>query len=160
MTTTRITASWLYAACLGAMISAVVGGCASTDKSAALLPAPRTIVADIPAPTTFDLEELRSRTFDNGAFRYIDLLYEGSGSKEAVGEFYKNQMPISRWDPLTKHVSQGQTIIEYAKGNERCRITISGGGTFRSTYVHITAWPINKTNQTKTKVSAKNKGNF
>jgi hypothetical protein len=140
MTTTRITAAGLYVACLSGIILMVAGGCAATDKNAALLPTARTIIADIPVPTTFDLEELRSRTFDNGVFRYVDLLYEGSASKEAVTEFYKNQMPITRWDPLTKHVSQGQTIIEYAKGNERCRVTISGGGTFRSTYIHVTAW--------------------
>jgi len=118
MTITRITASWLYAACLGGMVLAVIGGCAPTDTNTTLLSNPRTTVADLPVPTTFELEELRSRTFDNGVFRYVDLLYEGSASKEAVAEFYKNQMPVSRWDPLTKHVSQGQTIIEYAKANE------------------------------------------
>ena len=155
MTTTRITALGLSAACLCGMIFAVVGGCASTDKNAALLPAPRTIVTDIPAPATFNLKELRSRTFDNGTFRYVDLLYKGSKSKEMVEEFYRSQMPISRWDPRTKHVSQGQTIIEYSKGDERCLITIYGGGTFRSTYIHITAWPINKTDQAKKRLNQK-----
>ena len=147
MTTTRITAFGLWAAFFSGMIFTVVGGCAKTDKNSGLLPAPKTIVTDIPAPEAFKLKDLRSRTFDNGTFRYVDLLYKGSENKETVEEFYRSQMPISRWDPLTKHVSQGQTVMEYSKGEERCRITISGGGTFRSTYIHITAWPISKSNQ-------------
>ena len=51
----------------------------------------------------------------------------------------------------------GKSGIEYAKGNERCRVTISGGGTFKSTYIHIAAWPINENKQKKIKISTKKK---
>lgn len=153
MTITRIAALGLFllTVCLGGMLLVLITGSGCSDNNVALSPTPRTTIADLPVPTTFELEELRSRTFDNGAFRYVDLLYKGSASKQVVMDFYKNQMPIARWNRLTKHLSQGQTVIEYAKGNERCRVTISGGGMLRSTYIQITTWPINKANQPKPK---------
>ncbi|MCK5114341.1 MAG: hypothetical protein KAR11_06215, partial [Phycisphaerae bacterium] len=102
MATTRFAVLWLCAACLGGMIFAAVG-CAPSGGDA-LLPAPKTMIADIPVPTSFELEELRSRFFDNGEFRHIDLLYEGSGGMEDISRFYKNQMPITRWEPQARRM--------------------------------------------------------
>lgn len=116
-----------------------VGGCGS--EGADLLNNPRPTVPDVPLPTGFSLEELRSRSWADGDLRFVDHLYEGSADKMAAVRFFETQMPVSHWTAQTKQITQGRATLDFAKNNEKCRITIYDTGFLGSTYIQIAIWP-------------------
>jgi hypothetical protein len=140
--------SWLAAA----VVVAALAGCNTQQASGPggqggvvgpmpeLVPLSRPPIADVPVPLGFHLEEGKSRNFSAAGTRYIDHVFKGSPDKFAVGRFYKRQMPISRWTMVTDMFVQGDIILDFEKEAERCRITVTGGGTLRSTRVKVALW--------------------
>jgi len=140
--------SWLAAA----LVAAALAGCNNQQASGPsgdpgtvgpmpeLVPLNRPPIADIPVPLGFHLEEGKSRNFSAAGARYVDHVFSGSADKFAVGRFYKRQMPISRWTMVTDMFVQGDIMLDFEKESERCRILVTGGGTFRSTKVKVALW--------------------
>lgn len=85
-------------------------------------------IADLPVPYGFDLDEGRSRHWTVGSIRLVDHVYEGSADKFAVARFYRTQMPINRWELVRDVFAQGDIILDFDKGNERCHVVISEEG--------------------------------
>ncbi len=85
-------------------------------------------IADLPVPFGFDLDEGRSRHWTMGSIRLVDHVYEGSGDKFVVARFYRTQMPINRWELVRDVFAQGDIILDFDKGNERCHVVISEDG--------------------------------
>ncbi len=105
-----------------------------------LVPMGRPPIADLPVPIGLDLKENKSRNFAAAGARYVDHVYKGRPDKFAVGRFYKRQMPISRWTLVTDMFVQGAIMLDFEKDTERCRISITEGGLFRSTTVKVAMW--------------------
>lgn len=125
--------------CLFVMI-----GCnnAGTGSSSELQAKPRTHIVDVPVPNGLNLVEKRSRSYKNQTgLRWVDYLYKGNRDKFAVVRFYEKQMSTFHWESQTTQTAQGQTSLDFTKEHERCRITVSGGGAFGPTYVHISITP-------------------
>ena len=135
-------------------LSAALAGCggsstsigAPTDGPSAVGPIPELVamrrppIEDLPVPIGFYLDENKSRNFSAAGARYIDHAFKGRSDKFAVGRFYKQQMPISRWTLVTDMFVQGDIVLDFEKDTERCRITVSEGGPFGSTRVKIAVW--------------------
>jgi len=134
-------------------LSAALAGCGSSG-TAGILPAESGVVGpvpelvamrrppidDLPVPIGFYLDEDKSRNFTAAGARYIDHSLKGRADKFAVGRFYKQQMPISRWTLVTDMFVQGDIMLDFEKDTERCRITVSDGGLFGSTRVEMAVW--------------------
>lgn len=117
-------------------------GCNTTGESGELQARTRTHVSDVPVPNNFDLVEKRSRSYRNQTgLRWVDYLYKGHEDKFNVVKFYEKQMVVFHWNPQTKQTAQGFITLDFTKDHERCRITVSGGGAFASTYVHVSITP-------------------
>jgi hypothetical protein len=85
-------------------------------------------IADLPVPFGFELDEGRSRHSTVGSNRMVDHVYEGSADKFAVARFYRTQMPINRWELVRDFFAQGDIMLDFDKGNERCHVVISEDG--------------------------------
>jgi hypothetical protein len=135
-------------------LSAVLAGCGGSSGSAGVVtdgpnavgPIPELVamrrppIDDLPVPIGFYLDEDKSRNTTVAGARFIDHLYKGRADKFAVGRFYKQQMPISRWTLVTERFSQGEILQDYEKDNGRCRISITEGGLFGYTKAKIGVW--------------------
>jgi hypothetical protein len=135
-------------------LSAVLAGCGGSSESAgvatdgpnAVGPIPELVamrrppIDDLPVPIGFYLDDERSRNTTVAGARLIDHLYKGRADKFAVGRFYKQQMPISRWTLVRDRFAQGEVLQDYEKDTERCQISITDGGLFGSTKVNIGVW--------------------
>lgn len=98
----------------------------------------RTHMPDVPVPVGFKLVDDRSRSYKNNTgLRWVDYLYKGRKNKLDVIAFYEKQMPSYQWTPQLTQSVQGRTALDFTKEHERCRITVFGGGTFGSTYIHV-----------------------
>lgn len=121
---------------------ATLTGCNTGDESDGLKAMKRPHIDDVSVPDGFKLVDKRSRSYSNQAgLRWVDYLYKGREDKFEVLRFYQKRMAPNRWSPQMQQTAQGQTTLDFAKDNERCRITVSGGGTLRATYIHISIAP-------------------
>jgi hypothetical protein len=101
-------------------------GCASMmagnpDKT--LTPANTIRFSDIPVPAGFKAIPQQSYSFENGGIRVAFLKYKGNGTLDQVLSFYKEQMPVSRWNLL--NISEfGRRMLNFERETETCIITI------------------------------------
>lgn len=118
-------------------------GCTTDDGTSLALTASKSKawVADVPVPSQFSLVINRSRHWSDGQLRWVDHLYSGSGSAQALLSFYEKQMPMHRWALQNHELMQGEAILNYVKDQERCRIVIREGGSFEKTYVKVAVTP-------------------
>lgn len=138
MNTSRMNISGLCVFALAILTVFTAAGCG--ENGGGLTAVSNSPVSDVPIPTDFELEELRSRSWTDGSLRFVDHLYSGRGDKFVVGRFYERQMPPSRWTPLTNQLVQGRATLDFVKDQEKCRITIYDGN-WGYTYIHVTIWP-------------------
>jgi hypothetical protein len=101
-------------------------GCASlmsSNPDKALQPAAMLRFSDIPVPGGFNMIAQQSYSFENGGVRVALLKYKGKGTLDQVLNFYKEQMPLSRWNLL--NISEfGQRLLNFERENETCIITM------------------------------------
>ena len=111
--------------------------CQSTGPMVAQAASP---IPDVPMPVGFKMKESNSRSWTSGSLRFVDHLYKGSGGRVQTVEFFEKQMPISGWTSLSKQFTQGRSKLDFAKGREKCRITIYKPGALYPTYVQVAIW--------------------
>lgn len=113
----RIMIVWL--ACVALALTA--GGCGGMSHDLAVQSTPP--IADVPMPQGFALDESVSRNDDAGG-RCVDHTYRGWSDKFAVQRFCKSVMPANQWALAREMFSNGQFLMEFDKGSERCLIII------------------------------------
>ncbi len=101
------------------------GGMGTAGSPTSLARTVRPIIADIPVPSGFRLDEGSSRDVSAAGQRWIDHVYTGSADKFAVREFYLNEMSKYRWILVTKSFIQGQVTLDYRKDAETCRVIVA-----------------------------------
>ncbi len=102
-----------------------------------VLPKARPPIGDVPVPVGFKLDMKRSRNDDTGVARFVDHLYKGRTDRWKVLEFYREQMPVSRWTCVHDGLAQGRHTLEFEKGSERCVVTVRNGSLLHPTYVEV-----------------------
>jgi hypothetical protein len=89
----------------------------------------RTQFDDIPVPRGFRLRSTKNESFSfrHGAIRVGRFAYHGRGNVEDVTGFYQSQMgllPFGWKETGTSRTPEGSRL-EFAKGAEACRITVT-----------------------------------
>ena len=97
-------------------------------------------VPDVPVPLNFKIVENRSIDFGSGSARYVRHVYKGKADKWDVKGFYEKQMPINRWSLVTYINEDGEISLDYEKGNERCRVMVTGGDWLYPVRVTVRLW--------------------
>ncbi|MCP4251041.1 MAG: hypothetical protein GY778_28725 [bacterium] len=125
------------AACLTA---AGCSGAASKGREIRLVASARPYELDLPIPVGFKLEDSASEDHSTGVARlYLRHLYVGGADKYAVRNFYREQMPLSRWSKVSDQNIRGVCTLRFEKGSESCTVEIreSGRGLATRTQVQV-----------------------
>jgi hypothetical protein len=93
--------------------SFLVGGCRDVEKVE--IPnifhqTPERPLADVPVPDRFRYKEQGSYIFDR-SYRVARLRYTGTPHVEEAVEFFKAQMPLSRWKLVRETVGDARTLF-------------------------------------------------
>ncbi len=115
------------AAASSMVVLSLVGGCAAPNGmrgSDTLRPSADPYEADIPVPAGFHLVDRASEDWSSGSIRYLRHRYRGRADKYIVRKFYRRQMPLVRWTPISDHNVQGRIIMRFQRSAESCTITI------------------------------------
>ena len=79
---------------------------------------------DLPVPVGFELRAQSSEDFLTGPLRYLRHEYTGRADKRAVRDFYRRQMPLVRWTPISDSLVAGRYTMRFERGTETCLVTI------------------------------------
>lgn len=82
---------------------------------------------DVPTPAGFKILEGESFAFQNDVTRVALLKYSGSRSADQAVWFYKEQMPMYKWNPINI-IEYERRILNYEKESESCIVTIESRG--------------------------------
>ena len=105
----------------------LVWGCQAPQRresAGPLSPADHAYEPDIPLPEGFALQEQSSEDFLAGSVRYLRHRYAGPADKYAVRRFYRRQMPLVRWTPLSDSQVQGRYTMRFERSGESCTVRI------------------------------------
>lgn len=140
------------------LILLLISGCATTYKDrsydkdssrdATLDVASLLRFDDVPVPTGFKILDSESFAFQNDATRVGLLKYAGSRHVDQVVWFYKEQMPIYKWNPINI-IEYERRILNYEKGSESCIVTIESKG--RKSIITIAISPKSRPMKVETK---------
>ncbi len=105
----------------------LVAGCLGSRGGASpvvLEPSPEPYERDIPLPVGFRLADQSSEDWSNGPIRYLRHRYLGSAEPYAIRTFYREQMPLVRWTPISDRLADGRISMRFEREAEVCTITI------------------------------------
>ena len=125
-------------AVMGVVLMGFVAGCApkaSTeplDSQVAGAPADQaplaghkiTAVPDLPVPAKMKIKKSASYSFEGAGSRDVDYTYEGWVDIRRVHRFYREQMPLNRWQLLTDNDIRGVYWLTFQKNRELCTVII------------------------------------
>lgn len=87
--------------------------------------AAKPVELDLPLPQKFSLVETASEDHTAAGGRvFLQHLYEGAADKNAVREFYRAQMTLSRWSLVSDSNIKGDITMRFEKGDETCTLGI------------------------------------
>ncbi len=110
-----------------ALVLSLMPGCAGAqrgDRSVALVPSREPFVADVPLPEGFRLVERSCEDWSSASIRYVRHRYRGRADKAAVHRFYRKQMPLVRWTPVSGGNVHGRRTLRFERRAESCTVTI------------------------------------
>jgi hypothetical protein len=134
----KITALFVVGILVGVLV-----GCATTSNSyetkeiAALEVASVLKFSDIPIPNGFNLLPSESFAFQNNELRITLLKYIGKGTIDRISSFYKEQMPLYKWD-MINIVEYGSNVMNFQRETEICTITIIPQGSKSQLVISVT----------------------
>ena len=96
--------------------------------------------SDVPVPMDFERSR-DSYAFERGRFRICRLVYEGALDPFRTEDFMRRQMELSGWTPTDRSLDEGEKILCFSKGNERCRIGVRRDARERHTRMTVTIEP-------------------
>ena len=114
------------------------GGCAATvstdplDSQVAGAPADQAPLAghkiraipDLPVPAKMKIKKGESYSYEGAGSRTIDYTYTGRVDIRRVHRFYREQMPLNRWQLLTDNDIRGVYWLTFQKNRELCTVII------------------------------------
>ncbi len=123
---------------MGVVLLSVGGGCAPTvstdplDSQVAGAPADQaplaghkiTAIPDLPVPACMKIKTSVSYSHEGAGSRNVDYTYQGWVDIRRVHRFYREQMPLNRWQMLSDHYTRGVYTMTFQKDREICTVTI------------------------------------
>ena len=107
-------------------------GSKSSDTESAMLDVASVLrFDDVPVPYGFKVLEKESFAFQNDVTRVALLKYVGGKSADQVVLFYKDQMPMYKWNPINI-IEYERRVLNYEKGGESCIVTVEAQGSRKS----------------------------
>jgi hypothetical protein len=82
---------------------------------------------DVPVPSGFKSIEHESFAFQNDVTRVALLKYVGTRNIDQIVAFYKEQMPLYKWNPINI-IEYERRILNFEKESESCIISIEAIG--------------------------------
>ncbi len=122
--------------CIIAVTALFTCGCVQSLESNPhlRLVAGRPLEPDVPIPAGFVMVDQASEDRSTGSSRlYLRHVYEGRADKYAIRNFYRQEMPLSRWTRVSDGNIKGVINMRFEKGSrfengsESCTVTISDG---------------------------------
>ena len=89
-----------------------------------------TAVDDLPVPANMTIKKSLSRSYEGAGTRMIDYTYSGRVDIRRVHRFYRDQMPLYRWQLLTDNYIRGVYTLIFRKDSELCTVIISKDNIF------------------------------
>ena len=83
-----------------------------------------TAVPDLPVPANMKIKKRVSRSFEGAGTRDIDYTYTGWVDIRRVHRFYRDQMPLNRWQMLSDEYGGGVYWLTFQKNREICTVII------------------------------------
>lgn len=122
----------------GLMAAGMASGCRSTDPKP--LPVHRQVfVTDVPMPKGFKLDDDRSTDMTSGRNRSVWHEYKGRANLISIRNFFRDQMPLSRWTLLSDQNAKGDYTLIFEKDGETCIIFFkSTRGGFDKAMIRVT----------------------
>jgi hypothetical protein len=120
-----------------AVVLALVAMMTGCQQPAEIKPQAKPVIADVPWPEGFVYDDIKSQSNMAAGSRTIDHLYKGRLSKYEVLRFYQKHMPPNQWTEVREAQMQGDVLMDFDKGNERCTIIITDGNWMYPTYIKV-----------------------
>ena len=128
----------LILALIGVVLLSVVVGCTPTvstdplEGQVAGAPAEKaplaghkiTAVPDLPVPACMKIKTSLSHSYEGAGTRYVDYTYDGLVDIRRVHRFYREQMPLNRWQMLSDYYDRGVYWLTFQKNRELCTVII------------------------------------
>ena len=125
-------------AVMGVLLIGLGAGCAATvstdplDSQVAGAPADQaplaghkiTAIADLPVPAKMKINKSASYSYEGAGSRDVDYTYSGWVDIRRVHRFYREQMPLNRWQMLGDDYSRGVYWLTFQKNREICTVII------------------------------------
>ena len=125
-------------AVMGVVLIALGAGCTTTastdplDSQVAGAPADQAplaghkirAIADLPVPAKMKIKKSVSYSYEGAGSRMIDYTYTGSVDIRRVHRFYRDQMPLNRWQLLIDNDIRGVYWLTFQKNRELCTVII------------------------------------
>lgn len=122
----------------------LVGGCAPTvstdplEGQVAGAPAEKaplaghkiTAVPDLPVPACMKIKTSLSHSYEGAGTRYVDYTYDGLVDIRRVHRFYREQMPLNRWQMISDEYARGVHTMTFRKNKEIGTVIISKTSVF------------------------------
>ena len=81
-------------------------------------------IADLPVPAKMKIRKSVSDSYEGAGTRYVDYTYEGWVDIRRVHRFYRDQMPLNRWQMLSDEYHRGVYWLTFQKNRETCTVII------------------------------------
>lgn len=83
-----------------------------------------TAVSDLPVPADMKIKKSASQSYEGAGTRMVDYTYHGVTDINRVHRFYRDQMPLNRWQMLTDNYIRGVYTLTFQKNREICTVII------------------------------------
>lgn len=87
-------------------------------------------IADLPVPANMKIKKSVSDSYEGAGTRDVDYTYTGRVDIRRVHRFYREQMPLNRWQMLNDNYSQGEYWMTFQKNKELCTVIIRKSAIF------------------------------
>jgi hypothetical protein len=149
------TTKWLTVLVGGCAL--VVAGAGCSEPSETLVPEKQLSVSDIPVPSGFRIDVPSSEDKSSGNYRYVRHTYYGKSDPQLVRAFYRDQMPLMKWNIADDQMHQGQYKLRFVNELESCDILISSVKQFfgDKTKLELEVAPLDKAQAAKVRAGKK-----
>lgn len=87
-------------------------------------------IADLPVPVKMKIKKSVSDSYEGAGIRDVDYTYSGRVDIRRVHRFYREQMPLNRWQMLGDEYRRGEYWLTFQKNRELCTVIIRKSGIF------------------------------
>ena len=81
-------------------------------------------IADLPVPVKMKIKKSVSDSYEGAGVRDVDYTYSGRVDIRRVHRFYREQMPLNRWQMLNDDYKRGVYWLTFQKNRELCTVII------------------------------------